>query len=63
MMGRQTRSSSGLASVGLKLETKIKMLNNVGVVKKTSPMGTMTNYFINYEEVTITDSLPVSIVI
>jgi hypothetical protein len=62
-MGRQARSSSGLVSVGLNLETKIKMLNNVGVVKKSSPMAAMTNYFTNCEELTITEALPVSIII
>ena len=62
-MGRQHRSSAGLATVGLNLETKIKMLNNVGVIKKTSPMAGMPNYFTNCEELSLTEALPVIILV
>ena len=43
------------------LEIKIKMLNEVGVMKKRSPMQQIGNYFSNSEEVKEYDSFPVSI--
>jgi hypothetical protein len=56
------RPSSGMgSSMGVNLETKIKMLNDVGVVKKTNPMAGMSSYFTSIDH--YTDAMPVSIII
>jgi hypothetical protein len=43
------------------LELKIKMLNDVGVMKKRSPMGDISKYFDQSEEVKECDGFHVSI--
>jgi hypothetical protein len=44
------------------LETKIKMLNNVAVMKKRNPMAGMSSYFTSREEFKESEALPVSII-
>lgn len=48
-------------SGAVNLETKIKMLNDVGVMKKRSPMVAIGNYFSRSEEVKDFDSFPITI--
>ena len=43
------------------LEAKIKQLNDVGVMKKRSPMVAIGNYFSRSEEVKDFDSFPIMI--
>jgi hypothetical protein len=43
------------------LENKIKMLNDVGVMKKRNPLGGISSYFDSNEEVKDSDALPVKI--
>ncbi len=58
-LGRQINSIGGGTGTKQNLESKIKMLNNVGVMKKRNPLGGINNYFTASEETLEPEFLPV----
>jgi hypothetical protein len=63
MKVQATTSEYYTKSNQINLETKIKLLNDVGIMKKRSPMSAIGNYFSRSEEIKDVDSFPIQIYI